>query len=89
MIVNFYAQISFCLNIKEINKTTNTKYVVILKQHTNALKKEKKETRMEKDPHILLVALTMMLITSPSFEIDYHSCLCGGMIQMVLLWLVG
>ena len=60
---------------------------MILKQHTNALKQQQKnikETRMEeesmnhgKDPHLLLVALTMMLITGPMTEIDYRSCVCG------------
>ena len=40
-----------------------------------------------KDPHLLLVALTMMLITDLSTEIDYCSYVCGGMIQTIWLGL--
>ena len=31
-----------------------------------------------KDPHLLLVALTILLTTSPSTETDYCNCVCGA-----------
>ena len=65
-------------------------------EHIKGLRttKNTKETRIEevsmdhgKDPHLLLVAFTMMLITDLSTEIDYCSYVCGGMIQTIRLGL--
>ena len=65
-----------------------------IKEHIKGLRttKNTKETRIEevsmdhgKDPHLLFVALIVMLITSLSTKINYRSCVCGGMIRMIRL----
>lgn len=38
-----------------------------------------------KDPHLFLVALTMMLVTSPSVKIDYLSGVLASLNQQELL----
>ena len=40
-----------------------------------------------KDPHLLLMAFIVMLITGLSTKIDYCSYVCGGMIQTIWLGL--
>ena len=65
-----------------------------IKEHIKGLENNKKteETRIKdesmdhgKDPHLLFVALIVMLITSLSTKINYRSCVCGGMIRMIRL----
>ena len=36
-----------------------------------------------KDPHLLIMAFTVMLIIGLLTKIDYHSYVCGGMIQKI------
>ena len=67
-----------------------------IKEHIKGLKTTKKtqETRIEeesmdhgKDPHLLLMAFTVMLITGLLAKFDYLSYVCGGMIRTIWLGL--
>ena len=71
---------------REINKTKGTKYIMYIQNNILILKKNKKhqgnknqwgECGSQKDLHLLLIALTMLLfLIGPSAEIDYRSCMC-------------
>ena len=77
----------FSAQTRETNKTKGTKYIMYIQNNILILKKNKKhqgnknqggECGSQKDLHLLLIALTVLLfLIGPSAEIDYRNCMCG------------